>query len=111
MKMVSELNTLIMTFWVMNYAVNNKELFFGYEIPILFTAIYYCVRLSGLVYLIVEDLSEIDNIIQVNILPSMEIVEFPQEPSEHRLHKPEAWPKNNILSFENVTLVSLNSKV
>ena len=38
-------------------------------------------------------------------------MDIPQEPSEHKLHKPEAWPKNNVLEFERVTLTALNSKV
>jgi hypothetical protein len=74
MKMISELSTIIMTFWVMNYAIHNKGQFFGHEIPILFTTIFYCVRLAGLVYLIVEDLSEIDILLQSNVIPSIKII-------------------------------------
>ena len=99
MKMVSELSTLVMTFWVMNYAVNNKELFFGYEIPVLFTAIFYCVKLAGLIHLIAEDMSEIDNLLQVNIVPSMGILDLPQEPSDPGLYKPDSWPRDNSLVF------------
>ena len=79
MKMVSELSTLVMTFWVMRYAVVNRDEVFLEDLPVLFTAIFYCVRLAGLMHLIVDDIGEIDNLLQTNIIPTINIIELPQE--------------------------------
>lgn len=57
MKIVSEISTLIMTFWVMNFAVGNRDVVDVDQLPVIFAAILYCVKLSGLLYLIVEDIS------------------------------------------------------
>ena len=72
--MVGEITTMMITYWTMQFAVGKRAGLTKQNVLFLFVAITYCLKLSGLIYYIVEELMEVELAVRKTITKVLSVV-------------------------------------
>ena len=76
-KMVSEVTTLAITYWTMSFAASKRTGMTQHNLVGLFVALSYCLKLSGLINYVVEEVVEIQAGMRKNVEKVFSLIEHP----------------------------------